>query len=605
MPCPELSELEGFLDDGLTGTERDLIERHIGECRDCRVRLAEVKENLGLLAPVTRFFERRKVNTCATYSLPESVAGYRIITEIGRGGMGVVYEAQQQNPCRRVAVKVVRACEHVKEEQSTLFQREIQALARLKHASIATIFEAGLTEDGEHYFAMELIRGVPISDYVRHKRLSRRRRLELFRGVCEGINYAHQRGVIHLDLKPSNILVETDGCPKILDFGLARIVDGNSPMTTAPTDVVRVQGTLPFMSPERIRGNPDEVDLRSDVYSLGVILYELMTDVLPFSPKRQSPQDLARGICAGDLPDPDGIKCGMSRDLAAVVLKALSKEPGGRYQSALALSEDIERYLTNQPVSARPLSTTYQIRKLVARHKIPFALGITLCLFGVGFGIWMSALYARTLRAEQLAQTRLAAMEVAMQRAETEAGKSETEARKAWTITALVQELITSDKLTKRVRWGELTTIQKLDAVDQRVAEQLSDYPELEAGVRATLGSTYARLEVYDAAVRQLTAALALRERVFGADHLQVADSLYNLGYVYALAGDPASAAPLYERCAAILRKRLGANHSGVACALTQLMIAHQSTGDAEAAEAAKREAVEILRHKQQPVSNP
>ncbi len=359
MSCPRLLEIEGFLNDGLVGAERDRIEKHLRGCPKCRARLAEVRENLGFVESVTRFFERRKRDELAAIRSPRVIGPYRIIAEIGRGGMGVVYEAEQQSPCRRVAVKVVRATEHADEDQIRLFQRETQALARLKHSSIAAILEAGLTEDGEHYFAMELIRGVPVNDYARNKRLSQRQRLELFRRICEGINYAHERGVIHLDLKPSNILVEGDGCPKILDFGLARIVDADPAAASAPGDVANVQGTLPFMSPERIRGNPDEVDLRSDVYSLGVILYELITDVLPFSPERLSPQDLVYGICEGSLPSPASIKGDISGDMAAVVLKALRKEPGGRYRSALVLSEDIGRCLTNQPVSARPPITAY------------------------------------------------------------------------------------------------------------------------------------------------------------------------------------------------------------------------------------------------------
>jgi serine/threonine protein kinase len=220
------------------------------------------------------------------------VGDYRILRKIGEGGMGVVYEAEQQRPRRPVALKVIRGGRLVDEYQVKLFQREALALARLKHPGIAAIYESDLTEDGRHYFAMELVRGVPLLNDVKGRRLTGtqatigiRQRLELFLKICDAISYAHQRGVIHRDLKPANILVADESERqsiggssvsrvevKVLDFGLARITDADGTGASAMSEIGQIKGTVPYMSPEQIRGNPGEIDVRTDVYSLRVIL---------------------------------------------------------------------------------------------------------------------------------------------------------------------------------------------------------------------------------------------------------------------------------------------------------------------------------------------
>src|SRR6266850_1200500 len=320
-----------------------------------------------------------------------TIGPYRVVREIGRGGMGVVYEAEQKSPRRPVALKVILGGRHVDAEAVRMFRRETDSLARLKHPSIAAIYESGSTEEGQHYFAMELVQGISLSEFLDEKGTARsqadvRLRLVLFRKICAAVAYAHQRGVIHLDLKPSNILVlESPGGEvpeiKVLDFGLARITDPDAQGATAVTAFGRVQGTLPYMSPEQVRGRRDEVDVRSDVYALGVILYRMLTGRLPYDLDGLEITEAARIVCE-ETPRPlrsaEGGEARFDHDLTVIALKALEKEPARRYSGVAALEEEVARYLDGRPILARPPSAVYQIRKLVGRHKIPFAAAAAL-----------------------------------------------------------------------------------------------------------------------------------------------------------------------------------------------------------------------------------
>jgi serine/threonine protein kinase len=261
---------------------------------------------------------------------------FRIVRKLGEGGMGVVYEAEQQHPKRPVALKVIRGGAFVDDNQIKMFQREAQTLARLKHPAIAAIYEMGRTEQGQHFFAMELVRGETLGAWLGHGSPDLRLRLALFRKICDAVAYAHQRGVIHRDIKPSNILVLKEsssastassvGIPdvKVLDFGLARITDTDVAASSFVTDMGTVRGTLPYMSPEQIRGNPDEIDLRTDVYSLGVLLYEMLTGRLPHDLKNAAIAEAARIICA-EPPAPLTKTWGGTKRLDADVVTSVTQ----------------------------------------------------------------------------------------------------------------------------------------------------------------------------------------------------------------------------------------------------------------------------------------
>jgi serine/threonine protein kinase len=277
----------------------------------------------------------------------------------------------------------------------------------LRHPAIAALYEAGRTAEGQHYFAMELVRGEPLKDYVlgrggdgpAENREDVRWRLDLFVQICHGISYAHQRGVIHRDLKPSNLLVtpHTESshgsssdpasryAVKILDFGLARITDVDESVTLQVSDAGQIKGTLAYMSPEQARGNPSEIDIRTDIYALGVILYEALTGRMPYEISRTLLPEAVRIITEQEPRRPSLMHKALGGDLETIVLRTLDKDPARRYQTVNGLIEDIGRYLTDQPILARPSSAAYQLRKLVARHKAAFAFAVTFALLVTGF----------------------------------------------------------------------------------------------------------------------------------------------------------------------------------------------------------------------------
>ena len=336
----------------------------------------ELEELIGLESserlPVTPVYEqalqRRDVPVIGLGNLSE-VPGYRIVREIGRGGMGVVYEAEQQHPRRRVALKVLGGL-YTDEAHVRLFRQEIQSLALLKHPSIATIYEAGVTVEGYHFFTMELVHGQSLSEYAQRMELSREEILELFLKICQAIEYAHDSGIIHRDLKPSNIIIDSQGNPKILDFGLARTIDVDVTLTASITRTDRIMGTLAYMSPEQARGDSQHVDRRGDVYSLGMILYELLTGRLPYTFEKVPPYEAVRRICEGPPPKPGTLDRTLRGDLETILLKSLVKEPSERYASVAALAADVRHYLNDEPIVARPPSWWYVARKRLIRHRV-------------------------------------------------------------------------------------------------------------------------------------------------------------------------------------------------------------------------------------------
>lgn len=354
------------------------------ECADDPVLRAEVEQLLAddarLGAPGADFL-RSPVRRAADESthpatpsvrpesvLPSHLCRYRVIRLIGEGGMGAVYEAEQDSPRRTVALKVVRPG-LASASLLTRFRHESQILGRLHHPGIAQVYEAGVAADGQPFFAMEFIRGLPLNEYARVRTLTLPGRLELLARVCDAVQHAHDHGIIHRDLKPANILVEETGQPKVLDFGVARSTDADLLTAAGLTQTGQLLGTPNFMSPEQVTGEPAAIDRRADVYALGVILFELATRRLPYRLENLPLADTVRTILEEDAPRAGSLNPELRGDVETIVAKALEKDRARRYASAADMAADIRRYLGDEPILARPPSNLYQLRKFARRHR--------------------------------------------------------------------------------------------------------------------------------------------------------------------------------------------------------------------------------------------
>jgi WD40 repeat protein/predicted Ser/Thr protein kinase len=300
--------------------------------------------------------------------LPDHIGRYRVLRLLGEGGMAAVYEAEQDSPRRPVAVKVIRPA-LTSGALLKRFAQEAQILGRLHHPGIAQIYEAGVAEDGQPFFAMELIRGLPLDDYTRQQSIDLSVRVELLARVCDAVQHAHDHGVIHRDLKPANVLVDQTGQPKVLDFGVARATDADLLTSAGLTRTGQLLGTPTYMSPEQLTGDPAAIDHRADVYALGVILFELAAHRLPYQLEKRPLAEVARLILEEVPPRLGSIDPQLRGDVETIVAKALAKDPARRYSSAAELAADLRRWLAHEPILARPPSALYQLRQFARRHK--------------------------------------------------------------------------------------------------------------------------------------------------------------------------------------------------------------------------------------------
>ncbi|HEU5181379.1 MAG TPA: serine/threonine-protein kinase, partial [Candidatus Polarisedimenticolia bacterium] len=379
---------------------------------------------------------------------PERIGAYRIVRVLGKGGMGIVYLAEQEKPVRRhVALKLIQP-EMDSRDLLARFEAERQALAMLDHPNIARIFEAGMSEGGWPYFVMEYVEGLPLLEYCERRALGTRARLELFIPVCEALHHAHRRGILHRDVKPSNILIgEVDGrpAPKLIDFGLAKAPELKLTDKTLSTRLGQILGTPAYMSPEQISPGADVAPTpRTDVYALGVSLYQLLTGLLPFDMESLAARgygELQRVIRESDPPkpssrvlegsssrnEPEGRKpqpAAVARDLRGdldwITMKAMEKEPARRYASAAALAEDLRRHLDREPVLARPPSRTYRLARLVRRKPMHAVLAAVLLVL-LPLGGWL--LYRNLEQHRRLTDATVQDMVVQLGRAGTDPAK--------------------------------------------------------------------------------------------------------------------------------------------------------------------------------------
>jgi serine/threonine protein kinase len=492
------------------------------------------------------------------------IGGYRIVRVIGEGGMGVVFEAEQEHPRRIVALKVIKPG-FANAELLRRFERESEILARLQHPGIAQIYEAGAADTGfgpQPYFAMEFIHGVPLREYAESHQLSTRQRLELVAKVCDAVEHAHQRGIIHRDLKPGNILVDETGQPKILDFGVARVTDSDM-QATRQTDVGQLIGTLAYMSPEQVMADPLELDTRSDVYALGVILYELLAKRLPYQLSHQLPEAV-RAIREEDPTKLSSINRAYRGDVETIVAKALEKDKRRRYTSPAALATDIRRYIADEPIMARPASTSYQLRRFARRHKA--LVTATAAVFTVLVaGVIVSTREAvKARRAEQTAQA--------------------------------VNDFLQNDLLAQASASTQASPTTKpdpdlkvrtaLDRAAARIRGKFDRTPEVEAAILQTIGQTYIDLGLYPDARKQLERAQELYRRELGVNHLKTLSITRSLGHIADLEGRFTEAETILSDTLKIQLSLVGPNHLETMWTMQDLAVGYSMQGKFAKAEA-------------------
>ncbi len=434
---------------------------------------------------------------------PKRIGRYAVKRRVAAGGMGVVYLAEQDSPRRDVAIKVIRPG-LVTRELLKRFELEGAMLGRLRHHNIAQIYEAGRYEDESGtwpYLAMEYVDGVPLLEHARRCGLDTRQRLDIFARVCDAVNHAHLRGVIHRDLKPANILVDADGQPKILDFGVARATEADLQVSTIHTGHGRLIGTLAYMSPEQVLARSADIDTRSDVYALGVILYELLAERMPYEVEDLAIPAAARVIAEQDPTSLTSINRGYRGDLDTIVRKALEKDPARRYQSPAELGADVRHYLSAEPISARPATTLYQLSRFARRNRALVA-GLSVAVLAMVVGIAFSTTFA-------LGQSRALALSEERQRLADAINDFLTD-----DLIELADPAVEADR--------ELTLLEAIDRAESRIEGRFKDAPLVEANLRMTIGKAYKRLSRLDEADTQLRRALALFRAELGERHEDV-----------------------------------------------------------------------------------
>jgi serine/threonine protein kinase/tetratricopeptide (TPR) repeat protein len=512
----------------------------------------------------------------------EAVAGmvigpYHLLESIGQGGMGEVWLAEQKHPVRRrVAIKLIKAGMGTREVVAR-FEAERQALAMMDHPAIAKVFDAGSTADGHPYFVMEYVPGVPITEHCDTHHLPVRERLELFVQVCEGVQHAHQKAIIHRDLKPSNVLVSVqDGKsrPKIIDFGIAKATAQFLSETTLYTNLGAMIGTPEYMSPEQTGLTSQDIDTRTDVYSLGAILYELMVGALPFDSRdfRQGGYEgLRKKILEEEPPRPStrvrtlgersavlsknrrtafaALASQLKGDLDWIALKALEKDRTRRYGSPSDLAADIRRHLDNEAVLACPPSIAYRGQKFMRRHR---------------FGVAVAAVAAVLLLAFS------GAMALQARRIARERDRANLEAQKSQRVTEFLTGLFRlSDP--NPVESNTVTAREILDKGSDKIARELHNQPEIQAKLMDTMGMVYVSLGLFDRATPLVENALSIRRNVLGRENPEVAESLDHVGYLTFEKGDLAGAEKSLREALAMQRKLLGNQHMDVTESLSNL----------------------------------
>jgi len=579
--CPPADALAAFAIGELSPERASAVQAHICQCESCL-------ETVGYMATSGSTLSDPGAASSSGSSSPVPDVGdpglseagrmigpFRLTRKLGVGGMGEVWAADQVAPVRRtVALKLLKAGMDTRQIVAR-FASERQVLALMQHPGIAQMFDAGVTDSGRSYLVMEYVDGVRITEYCDRAALGVTERLRLFQQVCEAVQHAHQKGAIHRDIKPSNVLVtEQDGraLPKVIDFGLAKLISQDLSDATL-TEVGTLLCTPAYASPEQMSFGAIDVDTRSDVYSLGVLLYELLVGVLPFEADASGPAallDLRRSIREleptrpstrlsrlgdrGSGPaklrgtDAGALRRQLSGDLDWIVMKALEKDRSRRYASPGDLARDTQRYLEHEPVLAGSPTPLYRVGKFVRRHRLATAFGIAVMSLIIAFAI-VSAMQVKRIGAER--------------------DRAAAEAAKASSINTFLQ-----NTLGAADPWqtgADMSIRSTLANAANKIDSAFKEQPLVAAAVRRTIGNTYVGLGRYDDAEPLLRAALKTRLATLGSENPDVAESLSDLAELDQKRGNHARAASQYREVLALRRKLFGNQHAKVADTLLDL----------------------------------
>ncbi len=545
------------------------------------------------------------------------IGHYKLLEEIGEGAFGVVYMAEQLEPVqRKVALKIIKAGMDTREVVAR-FEAERQALALMDHPNIAKVFDGGVTQAGRPYFVMELVQGISITEFCDKRNLATTDRLQLFVRVCHAVQHAHQKGIIHRDLKPSNILVTLiDGqpVPKVIDFGVAKALGRKLTDKTLFTGFLKMVGTPAYMSPEQADLSGVDIDTRSDIYALGVLLYELLIGVTPFDtetlrnaaleeirrliretePPRPSTRLHTMGEHLTDVAkhrqiEPEALSRLVRGDLDWIVMKCLEKDRARRYETANSLAEDVQRHLDQQPVLASPPGAIYRSRKFLRRHRMGAALAGSVAV------ALIAALVVSVFAFAKVRQERDRAL-AAEQRAGTNEQKARSEADRSAQVARFMKDMLQG--VGPSVAAGRDTTLLEeiLDKTVARLGTGLTNQPAVEAELRETIGYVYWELGEHAKAESMYRRSLELLRRLRGHQHPAVADALNNLADVFRRTSQFEKAEAAERQAVAIYERAFGHEHPSVGASLICLGDALMFQGKFEAAEPTLREALAVNR---------
>lgn len=579
-----------------------------------------------------------RAGRCGAAGRIPQISGYDEVRELSRGGQGVVFTAVQRSTKRKVAIKLLLDGALASEARRRRFEREVDLAASLRHPHIVRLYDSGVTVDGNPYYVMDYIEGEPLDRLIEagsarasssladaeggagrggaglalrgsHERvagvrpgaegagakplLAVRAAVELFVRICDSVNYAHQRGVIHRDLKPSNIRIDRDGMPHVLDFGLAKRtfesrigVDGASGAVSLTGEFL---GSLPWASPEQAEGDPDAIDVRTDVYALGVMLHQTLTGGFPYE-VRGPMGAVLRTIQSAQPARPSRLRSDVGDELDSIVLKCLEKRPEDRYQTVSDLGRDLRRYLAGEPIEAKQASAWYTLRKSLWRYRAGLGLAAVVALISVSAALATTVQWRRAAAAERLADSRLAAEQRARADEETARRRAQQEKTKARFVTMFLVDTLGTPSTEGR----EARIADRLDVARAQI-DALPDDAEIEAALRDAIGVGYGGVGQYDQADQQLERALELRSGVLGAEHPDTVWTLSHLAWLRRLQGRLEESRELGERVLTARRRAAGDEHVDTAKAHNDLAIVLEELGRQAEAEGHYRAAVGVL----------